>query len=299
MQTIKPGDIVARISYGQDVLFKVLDINCRDGEEVCLLKGLDIRLLADAPPEDLQVKDGQDLLRYRHQTASALKRSLSRLRLHRQLALERGISRNGSADRSNDETSADEEVFQFPPTILHLDGDREYENKSVEMYKQLGLKVHAYWVPEYEQASKVVTLLRLHRPGILILTGHDALVKNRNERTEPKRYRNSQAFVAAVEAARTYEPDKDNLIIFAGACQSHYEAILEAGANFASAPKRVLIHVYDPIILAERIAFTPIDQTVSVQDVVHDTITGPSGLGGIDTRGCFRIGYPGPAQPGA
>ena len=32
------------------------------------------------------------------------------------------------------------------------------------------------------------------------------------------------------------------LIIVAGACQSHFEALLQAGANFASSPGSVLIH---------------------------------------------------------
>ncbi|TDA69739.1 MAG: sporulation peptidase YabG [Clostridia bacterium] len=296
MQPIKVGDIVARISYGQDVLFKVQDITNDKGQTIVILKGIDVRLLADSPLEDLQVKSGYELLQHRHQTVSALKRSLSRVQLQRQLAIERYTAGKRSSDRSEDEAGVEGELFQLPPTILHLDGDREYEKKSEEMYKQLGLNAYAYWVPEKEQVNKVVALLRCHRPGILILTGHDAVVKGWSDMTDLKSYRNSQAFIAAVEAARTYEPDRDNLIIFAGACQSYYEAILQAGANFASAPKRVLIHVYDPIILAERIAFTPIDQTVSVQDVVRDTITGSSGIGGIDTRGCFRFGYPGPVE---
>lgn len=297
MQPIKPGDIVARISYGQDVLFKVQDIITRNGQTVGILKGVDVRLLADAPLEDLQVKSGYDLLEYRHQTASALKRTLSRIRLQRQLAIERYARRKRFGSASGDEAGEEEgDIFQLPPVILHLDGDPEYEKKSSEMYKQMGLKAYTYWVPEKEQVNRVVALLRCHRPGILVLTGHDAVRKDRSGRAQPNNYRNSQAFVAAVKAARAYEPDKDSLIIFAGACQSHYEAILEAGANFASAPKRVLIHVYDPIILAERIAFTPLDQIVSIRDVVHDTITGPSGIGGIDTRGCLRLGYPSPTE---
>ncbi len=33
----------------------------------------------------------------------------------------------------------------------------------------------------------------------------------------------------------------DELVIFAGACQSHYEEIIKAGANFASSPHRILM----------------------------------------------------------
>ena len=57
-----------------------------------------------------------------------------------------------------------------------------------------------------------------------------------------------------------YEPDMDRLVIFAGACQSFYEKILEAGANFASSPGRTLIHAMDPVIISQKVATTPIDQ---------------------------------------
>lgn len=82
------------------------------------------------------------------------------------------------------------------------------------------------------------------------------------------------------------------MIIFAGACQSHYEALLDSGANFASSPHRILIHALDPVFIAEKIAYTPINQTVNIFDVVKATITGTDGLGGLETRGKYRIGLP-------
>jgi spore coat assembly protein len=51
---IKKGDFVARKSYKQDVLF-VVDkiINLKDGSAYVILKGVTIRIEADAPIEDI------------------------------------------------------------------------------------------------------------------------------------------------------------------------------------------------------------------------------------------------------
>lgn len=95
-----------------------------------------------------------------------------------------------------------------------------------------------------------------------------------------------------VRRAREYAPGRDDLIIFAGACQSHYESLIQAGANFASSPKRVLIHAYDPVFIAEKVAFTPFNQMVPIKETVSETITGIDGVGGIETRGRLRLGYP-------
>ena len=52
------GDLVTRISYNHDVVFKILNIR----GEVAYLKGVQVRLYADAPLEDLQlyVKEDRD-----------------------------------------------------------------------------------------------------------------------------------------------------------------------------------------------------------------------------------------------
>lgn len=51
---IKVGDIVARKSYGYDILFKVHEIATKkDGSRTVYLTGLNYRLFADAPESDL------------------------------------------------------------------------------------------------------------------------------------------------------------------------------------------------------------------------------------------------------
>jgi len=50
------GDIVTRIKYNHDVVFKILNIK----GEIAYLKGCHVRLYADAPLEDLQLYQKED-----------------------------------------------------------------------------------------------------------------------------------------------------------------------------------------------------------------------------------------------
>lgn len=82
----------------------------------------------------------------------------------------------------------------------------------------------------------------------------------------------------------------DQLVIFAGACQSNYEALIEAGANFASSPERVMIHALDPVFICEKIAYSSVQNLLSIEDILENTITGIKGIGGFQTRGKYRKG---------
>lgn len=62
MYRIKKGDIVGRISYGKDILFTVENIiNRRDGKKIAILKGIILRIEADADIEDLAVIDKKQI----------------------------------------------------------------------------------------------------------------------------------------------------------------------------------------------------------------------------------------------
>lgn len=186
-----------------------------------------------------------------------------------------------------------ENIYKKPGVIMHLDGDKEYAIKCKETYRKMGLIVHAYHVKESEQPKYVYNLLTRIRPNILVMTGHDAFIRKRNDIYNIDNYKNSRFFVESVLEARRYEHNLDNLVIFAGACQSYYEAILSAGANFASAPKRVLIDMLDPIIVAESVAYTPVDKFVPLASIISNTREGLKGIGGVQTRGQYREGMPG------
>jgi spore coat assembly protein len=185
-----------------------------------------------------------------------------------------------------------EEIFEIPGKVVHIDGDDEYLNKCMEVYKQLNVPAVGFNVNENEQPRNVLKILKEHNPEILVLTGHDALIKKRKDFKDINSYRNSKYFVESVKISRKFEPSRDELIIIAGACQSHYEELLNAGANFASSPKRIMIHAYDPVFIVEKLAYTPIRNTVNAEELLENTITGSDGVGGIETRGSYRIGFP-------
>ena len=55
---IKKGDIVARVSYNKDVLFIVDRIlKMKNETKLAILKGIDVRIEADAPMDDLELVD--------------------------------------------------------------------------------------------------------------------------------------------------------------------------------------------------------------------------------------------------
>ena len=50
MREIRKGDIVSRISYGNDIIFYVKGIiKLTNKKRIALLKGIDVRIEADAP----------------------------------------------------------------------------------------------------------------------------------------------------------------------------------------------------------------------------------------------------------
>lgn len=70
-----------------------------------------------------------------------------------------------------------------------------------------------------------------------------------------------------------------------GACQSYFEAIISAGANFASSPARILIDFLDPLVIAEKIAFTENYKYVTIDDIAEELRDGKRGVNGIGANG--------------
>ncbi len=284
MAKIEVGDIVGRKSYKMDLYFKVREIRkSPDGKHTALLHGLDVRLCCDAPLDDLEKVSSEKVAEHWRKvmmkSGDCIRRSFAR----------RGKEMSLINSRK---AVGDIETFELPGRVLHMDGDPDYLDLCVSTYKQLGVPHNAYHIKESKQPGEVVALLEKHNPDILVVTGHDAFLKEKKDFKSLDSYRNSRYFVQTVAAARKYERSRDDLVIFAGACQSHYEAILNAGANFASSPERVLIHAFDPVFIVERVAYTPMHQPVQLREIIESTITGYPGIGGLDTRGKFRMGAP-------
>ena len=117
--------------------------------------------------------------------------------------------------------------------------------------------------------------LEEYRPNIVIITGHDAYYKHDGKKNNIEAYKNSGNFIKAVKEARIYESSHDKLIIIAGACQSDYEDLIKAGANFASSPKRVNIHALDPAIIATRMSLSDISKDIDLKNILEQTKYGP------------------------
>lgn len=269
---IKVGNIVVRKSYGRDILFRVIFIEHE--EKIAILKGIDWRLIADSPLEDLEVvKEDEDPLSVRfHHLKREIIPSMQYFTSYRPPV---------------------SPYHAYPGKVLHIDGDARYLALCMNEYERLGIPVVGLHMVEREMPKAILPLLSKYQPDILVVTGHDSYRQRNKKEEEPKSYRNSGYFIEAVKRARNeYERHKDNFIIFAGACQSYYEGIMDAGANFASSPGRVNIHALDPVRVVEKIAYTSIRETIPLLDAIQYTKAGKMGIGGVETRGTMRLTMP-------
>ncbi|GIQ65134.1 hypothetical protein PACILC2_37020 [Paenibacillus cisolokensis] len=166
----------------------------------------------------------------------------------------------------------------------------------MQLYTQMRVPAYGVHIHESQMPHLLHRLLPQVKPDIVVITGHDGVLKNRlpNELHNINSYKNSLNFVNAVKIAREYEKTLDGLVVIAGACQSHFEALIQAGANFASSPGRILIHALDPVYIAIKASYTSIKDTIDLSEVIHGTISGIDGVGGIETMGRHRIGLPKP-----
>jgi spore coat assembly protein len=287
---MKQGDYVIRKSYGGDIVFRIEQIV----QNTAWLRGVEYRLMADAPLEDLEPVDDPFAASRSGDWEPELKRSIERLQEYRRTALKETI-RHLAASAVSPQWQ-EQGFFEVPGKVLHLDGDANYLAKSMDLYRQLRVPAEGYHMAEADMPDSLRRLLPQVKPDVLVITGHDGVYKRIGDRAPDlyslSSYKNSRHFVRAIRIAREYERNLDNLIIVAGACQSHFEALLQAGANFASSPGRILIHAMDPVQIASKIAFTSMKETVHISDIIHHTMSGMKGMGGIETRGCFRLGLP-------
>lgn len=280
---MKQGDLVIRKSYGGDVIFKIQEFSY----QTALLRGIDYRLLADASVADL-VPAPQNLVDEHELEMKRKSTEMRTLMTREQTAATDRHSRAGRFPRTA------YPYFEVPGKVLHLDGDPNYLRKSMALYGELRVPAEGIYVPEANMADALARLLPQVKPDIVVITGHDGILKEHKDggMQSLNGYKNSQNFVNAVRVARQYERNRDALVVIAGACQSHFEALLQAGANYASSPGRVLIHALDPLYIAAKVAFTPIKDTVPIMEVLERTMSGLEGLGGIETRGSYRMGLP-------
>ena len=256
----KIGDVVTRNSYNNDIVFVIVDIK----DDIAYLKGIDVRLYADSNLDDLQLASVNEDYSKDRSDAAKIKDMLN-------------LDRN--------------EYFYLPGKILHIDGDKDYLKRCIDFYKDMHLEAYGVNLDEEDFPKEIISCLEEYKPDILVITGHDSFKKNK-DKNELSNYQNSTNFVKATLKAREYERNQDKLIIIAGACQSFYEDLIKAGANFASSPKRINIHALDPAIIASTIALSPKNKEIDLISLLSKTHYGSDGMGGIITNGVMYVGYP-------
>ncbi len=102
---INIGDYVSRKSYNHDIIFEVIEKK----DNVCILRGIDFRLIADADVEDLVLVD-KSVFKCDDDYACI-------------------VFDEQTLDRSD--------YFYLPGKILHLDGDNEYLKRCINFYRKL------------------------------------------------------------------------------------------------------------------------------------------------------------------
>ena len=285
---VKVGEIVTRISYNHDLSFRVAAIN----KDIVQLYGTEMRLQADAPINDLTKVIGPELETRQKKAKDKEEFSFRLFRQDYQLMREKKEYQVSNGYRR------DAAYFQLPAKVLHLDGDVGYLRKCINLYQRVGLQVHGVHLLEKDMPQEIGPLIERIQPDIVVITGHDSYSKNKGEKKDIRAYHNSRSFAETVREARRINPNLDQLVIFAGACQSHFESLIRAGANFASSPQRINIHALDPVYIAAKIAYTPFMESVSVLEALRNTLTGEKGMGGVETRGLLRTGMPYIAEEG-
>lgn len=266
------GDYVVRLSYKKDILFRITYIA---PNQIARLKGVSYRVIADAPLSDLEQVDNMRLTTQEDSIMNIIDHTVEDIlkrRLEEQKKQNIGFKKTG--------------------TVLHIDGDAFYLNLCLKYYKELGIPAIGEHVAEVDQPKRVKYFIEKYSPDILVLTGHDALNKNHKSLYDLSEYRNSAYFIEAVKKARAIKPSMSELVIFAGACQSYFEEILAAGADFAASPERVLIHALDPVFIVEKIAECPFYKVLPIDEALENTITKFRGLGGYEILGKSRRGGP-------
>ena len=253
----KIGDIVTRNSYNNDTLFRITKIH----EDIYYLTGINVRLCADSVKEDLKLSED--------------------MRLDEEF-LEKIKPKELNRD----------DYFYLPGKILHIDGDKEYLNRCLKYYDDFNIMAAGVLLKESEIPNKICELLKEYNPDIVVITGHDAYFRKRQDEQNINHYKNSIHFKKAIEEARRFEKSHEKLVIVAGGCQSNYEELIKAGANFASSPKRVNIHALDPAIVATKMSLSDIANDIDIKDILENTKYGKDGIGGIITKGTMHIGYP-------
>ena len=85
----------------------------------------------------------------------------------------------------------------MPGKVLHLDGDANYLKKSMQVYSQLRVPAEGIHCHESQMSQVLHRMLPQFHPDIVVITGHDGVLKQREDLQQLSSYKNSLNFVQA------------------------------------------------------------------------------------------------------
>ena len=171
-------------------------------------------------------------------------------------------------------------------TILHIDGDKEYLDSCMSLYKEMNIFANGIYIKEEDVKNKIEKLILELTPDIVVITGHD--LYNGKGLKDIENYKNTKHFKDALRIIRKHF-NQESMSVIIGACASHFEALIASGANFSSSPKRINIHTYDPAIIAIKVATTSINKIVDFEQILKFIENKKDAFGGIETKGKMKI----------
>ena len=252
---MKKGDIVGRLSYNKDIIFVISDVK----EDIAILQGLYVRLVADSKLDDLVLIDENHLTRKKESEKLYEKKII-----------------DGCKKISGHITGK----------ILHLDSDPFYLTRCLDLYKSLNIYAYGVELCENIMADYIVEYVNRVRPNIIVITGHDSY--NQRGKEDLNNYKNTLNFMKAIVKIRE-KFSLDDICIYAGACGSNAEALIASGANFASSFDRKNIESLDPAIVAILAAITPFTQVIDINHLYNFSKMKKGSIGGVETYGKMRL----------
>lgn len=211
MKKIKKGAIVGRKSYGKDILFVVKNIISTKNGNIAILRGIVERIEADSDIEDLEMIPKEDVKTYLKNKEEESNKKIEKSIIEQE-------NKNYKIGILMKNTRSKEKIVTGK--ILHLDGDKKYSEKSFHYYKKLGLNAIVKNIPEYKQPKVVYQLLKVYQPDILVVTGHDAILKRGMNYYDIYNYRNSKYFIETVKEARRYDKENEKQLVIFARCMS-------------------------------------------------------------------------------
>lgn len=252
---MQKGDIVGRKSYNTDIIFVISEIK----DDIAILQGLYVRLVADSPVSDLVLLDNRDIVLANEASDKYEKRIIEGYK---------------------------NKIGHITGKILHLDSDPFYLTKCLNIYKSLNIYAYGVLLDEDKMHKEVCGYINKIRPNIVVITGHDSY--NQKEIKDLKNYKNTLNFMKTIVKIRE-RFSLDDICVFAGACGSNAEALIASGANFASSFDRKNIEALDPAIVAVLAAITPYNQVVDINHLYTFSKMKKGSIGGIETYGKMRL----------